>query len=202
MTRDIVKDAVRRLEEIVRGCGYEDGNIVLSVNPDRRVCQFEKGACMEAAFGGRVAEFVTFEPTRATTRLSFLFPAALEKPAHRAAACAILNVVARFLCISRVGRSCDPRCHAACMAELVAHVGGRKAGGLHVPPPTLAAFPRRADVAGEGEIVLVNGEGLISEEFARLAGEGGAGRVLLVGPSTAGVASLENLPHWCPYGKG
>lgn len=199
---DIVKDAVRKLEELTRGCGCEDGNIVLSVNPERTVCQFEKGACMEASFGGRTAEFVTFEPTRATTRLPFLFRATLDKTVHRAAACAILNVMTGFLCISRARLSCEPECHAACRADLIEKVGGRVVGGLYIPPHVPGQFPRHTDVPGGGEVVLVGGEGLISPEACDLFGGERAGSVLLVGPSTAGVATLENLPHWCPYGKG
>jgi hypothetical protein len=199
---DIVRDAVRKLEELTRGCGCEDGNIVLSVNPQKNVCQFEKGACMEAAFGGRTAEFVTFEPTRGTTRLPFLFAAALEKPVHRAAACAIINVMTGFLCISRTRRSCEPECHAACRADLIAKVGERQVGGLHVPPFVLEQFPRHTNVPPAGEVILVGGEGLISQDLCVLLERDQRRNVLLVGPSTAGVALLENLPHWCPYGKG
>ncbi len=199
---DILKDAVRKLEELTHGSGCEDGNIVLSVNPDRAVCQFEKGACMEASFGGRRAEFVTFHPTRATTRLPFLFGAALEKPQHRAAACAIINVMTGFLCISRTRISCDPECHAACRRELLERIGKKEVGGLHVPGHVIASFPRHTEVAGGGEVVLAGGEGLISPEGGALLSGDSGGRILLVGPSTAGVACLENLPHWCPYGKG
>jgi len=199
---DILKDAVRKLEELTRGSGCEDGNIVLSVNPDRAVCQFEKGACMEAAFGGTTAEFITFEPTRGITRLTFLFGAALERPVHRAAACAIINVMTGFLCISRTRLSCDPECHAACMRDLIEKVGTREVGGLHVPVNSLAALPHHADAPGGGGVVLVGGEGLISPEAGALFGGDHATEVLLVGPSTAGVARLEGLPHWCPYGKG
>jgi len=198
---DILKDAVRKLEDLVRGSGCEDGNIVLSVNPDRTVCQFERGACMEAAFGGTTAEFITFEPTRGITRLTFLFGAALERPAHRAAACAIINVMTGFLCISRTKLSCDPECHAACRRDLIEKVGAMEVGGLHVPVNALARLPHHADIPGCGEVVLVGGEGLISPEAGALFGGDHATEVLLVGPSTAGVARLEDLPHWCPYGK-
>ncbi|MCQ8893327.1 MAG: hypothetical protein NQU46_01635 [Methanolinea sp.] len=199
---DIVHSAVGKLREMTRGCGYEDGNIVLSVNPDRKVCQFEKGACMEVSFGGRIAEFVTFEPTRGTTRLPFLFSAALEKPAHRAAACAIINVLTGFMCISRARRSCNPGCHAACMADLRARIGEKAVGGLEIPGHVLRSFPRHTDSPGGGDVVLVGGEGLLSPEFGSLLEEGGPEKILLVGPSTSGIACLESLPHWCPYGEG
>lgn len=199
---DHVRQAVKKLRELTRDSGCEDGNIVLQVNPDRVVCQFEKGACMEASFGGRVAEFVTFEPTRATTRLGFLFDAALERPAHRAAACAIINVMAGFLCISRIRRSCPRECHDACRASLVREMGDRRVGGLGVPVHLLGTFPVHTSGTDECEVILVSGEGLISPEADALINGTGEARILLVGPSTAGVASLEQLPHWCPYGKG
>jgi hypothetical protein len=157
---------------------------------------------MEAAFGGRVAEFVTFEPTRATTRLAFLFDADLLKPAHRAAACAIINVIAGFLCISRVRRSCPRECHAACRADLLREIGERRVGGLKIPAPALESFPYRTTGTGDCEVILVSSEGLISQAGCTLMDGPVKDRVLLVGPSTAGVASLENLRHWCPYGKG
>jgi len=194
--------AVKRLQKMTLHSGCEDGNIALSVNPDRTVCQFEKGACMEALFGGRVAEFVTFEPTRATTRLGFLFDAALEKPAHRAAACAIINVMAGFLCLTRVRRSCSRESHEACRTALLKEVGERQVGGLEIPAHVLESFPYRNPGKGDGDVILVSGEGLISPECKAIL-DGPAGeRVLLVGPSTAGVAALEKIPHWCPYGKG
>ncbi len=197
---DILQDAVKKLKELSLHSGCEDGNIVLWVNPERTVCQFERGACMEAVFGGRVAEFVTFEPTRATTRLGFLFDATLEKPAHRAAACAIINVMAGFLCLSRVRRSCSRECHEACRTDLLRELGDRRVGGLEVPAHVMESFPYRG--TGMCDVMLVAGEGLISPEGRSLLEGPDRERALLVGPSTSGVASLERLRHWCPYGKG
>lgn len=197
---DILRAAVGKLEELSLHTGCEDGNIVLRVNPDRAVCQFERGACMEAVFGGRVAEFVTFEPTRATTRLGFLFDAALEKPVHRAAACAIINVMAGFLCLSRVRRSCPRECHEACRTALLREIGDRRVGALAIPAHALESFPYHG--SGEGDVILVAGEGLISPAGRTLLEGPDRSRALLVGPSTSGVASLEKVRHWCPYGKG
>ena len=199
---DRLLSAVKRLKEISLHTGCEDGNIVLSVNPDRKVCQFERGACMEAFFGGRVAEFVTFEPTRATTRLGFLFDAVLESTAHRAAACAMINVMAGFFCISRVRRSCPPECHAACRSALMEETGGRMVGGVGIPTHVLDSFPRHSPRAEGSEVILVSGEGLISAEGGAVIDNPAGSHVLLVGPSTAGVAALEKLHHWCPFGKG
>ena len=199
---DCIKNAVNKLQEIALHSGCEDGNITLQVNPDRTVCQFEKGACMEAVFGGRVAEFVTFEPTRATTRLGFLFGAALEKPVHRAAACAILNVMAGFLCISRVRRSCPRECHDACRADLLREVGNRQVSGIGIQGHILESFPYHSLIPSEGEVILVSGEGLISAECKEIVDGPKGEKVILLGPSTSGVASLEKLPHWCPYGRG
>ncbi|OPX68593.1 MAG: hypothetical protein A4E37_00906 [Methanoregulaceae archaeon PtaB.Bin056] len=197
---DFLQDAVKKLKNLSLHSGCEDGNIVLWVNPDKIVCQFERGACMEAVFGGRVAEFVTFEPTRATTRLGFLFDATLEKPAHRAAACAIINVMAGFLCISRVRRSCSRECHEACRTDLLRELGDRRVGGINIPAHVMESFPSHR--AGGCDVTLVGGEGLISPEGRSLLEGPDRDRALLVGPSTSGVASLEKLRHWCPYGKG
>lgn len=199
---DCILSAVKKLQELSRHSGCEDGTIVLSVNPDRKVCQFEKGACMEAFFGGRIAEFVTFEPTRATTRLGFLFDATLEKTVHRAAACVIINVIAGFFCITRVRRSCPGECHAACRAELIQKIGNGRVAGIGIPGPVLESFPSHNSGSADGEVVFISGEGLISPEGTAILDGPSADRVLLVGPSTAGVAALEKIPHWCPFGKG
>lgn len=199
---DPILSAVQKLKELTLHSGCEDGAIVLSVNPDRKVCQFEKGACMEAFFGGRIAEFVTFEPIRATTKLGFLFDATLEKIAQRAAACAIINVMAGFLCISRVRRSCPPECHAACRADLIQKTGSSRVAGMGIPAPVLESFPSHNSSSADGDVILVSGEGLISADGTTLMNGPSAEKVILVGPSTAGFAALEKIPHWCPYGKG
>ena len=115
---DIVTDSVNRLEEMLKCSGCEETGYSLDVDPDAHNCQFERGACMTASFGGRMAEFVTDDPIRATTKISFMFGTPLEPPGVRAAACAIINVATAFFCLTRVRRACPAASHAACLHEL------------------------------------------------------------------------------------
>lgn len=200
---DILIDAVKILQERVHNTGCEDGNIVLSVNPDAVPCQFERGASMEASFGGRRAQFVTSDPIRATTRVGFMFGAPLEKSAQRAAAGAIINVITGFLCISRILKSCEKACHTDCLFRLSEEIKGknvyvygdsvklaREFGHSMVHSPDLA------------DILIITGEGLVSQKETGKIGEyGKTKKILLVGPSTAGVTALVGFAHWCPHGR-
>jgi hypothetical protein len=200
---DILIDAVKKLEERVHNTGCEDGNIVLSVNPDAVPCQFEKGALMEASFGGRKAQFVTSDPIRATTRIGFMFGAPLEKPAQRSAAGAIINVITGFLCISRVLKSCEKACHADCLSRLSDEIKGRRvyvygdsAKFAHEFGHTIVSSPDLAD------ILIITGEGLVSQKETGKIGEyRRTKKILLIGPSTAGVTALFGCAHWCPHGR-
>ncbi len=196
-----MKEAVKKLEAIVAGTGCEDGNVVLRVNPDAILCQFERGACMEAAFGGRTAEFVTSEPVRAVTRMGFMFGAGLEKPAQRSAASAILNVVTGFLCVSRVLRACDRGCHQACRDALCREIAGRRVFGLETAPGSLDHLGR-ADGPEAADLVLATGEALVdASSYRQLTSLLQAKRAMFLGPSSAGVSALLDIPHWCPYGR-
>ena len=199
---DIVIDAVKKLQDTLRHSGCDDGPVVLRVDPDVVPCQYEKGACMEAGFGGRTGEFVTFDPVRATVKIEFMFGAPLDTPATRGAACAVLNVVTAFLCLSRGVRACPSSCHTACRQELtkklqttrVYSIGSvlpaiQETGGFIVDNPDIA------------DCILVNNEGLIAEGTGDLIEKYRENKmVLLLGPSTAGIASLERLERFCPYG--
>ena len=200
---DLLVNAIKKLEETAKGSGCEDATVVLRVDPERKYCQYERGACMEAVFAGRAAEFITDNPTRATTRPGFMFGAALEKPAHRAAAAAITNALAGFFCLSRVMRSCDPQCHARCLAGLRDELGGASVFVLG-DSGVLSGECGLRDVRDPGNAarILVTGEGMISPGAGDLLeGFCGTDNVLFLGPSTAGVAALENIPHWCPFGQ-
>jgi hypothetical protein len=48
---------------------------------------------------------------------------------------------------------------------------------------------------------VLTGEALIREESSELREQAADRGILLLGPSTEGVASLLSLPHWCPYGR-
>ncbi|MEN6609310.1 MAG: hypothetical protein ABFC24_00565 [Methanoregulaceae archaeon] len=201
---DLICDAVNRLEKAVTGCGYEDGGVILEVNPERVPCQYERGAVMEATFGGMAAEFTTADPMRAATRVSFMFGAPLETAQLRAAASGIMNAVTGFLCMSRKLRACNRECHGACRAGLVAMLAG-KTVYCHTKMPALLRETGAVitDDAEKADIILLNGDGMISPEGGEFfSGSSGKRNVLFLGPSTAGVATLEQADHFCPYGTG
>ena len=198
---DIIIDSVHKLQEQLRHSGCEDAGVRLDVNPDAKPCQYERGACMVAAFGGRSAEFVTDDPIRAMTRISFLEGAPVDTPKTRAAACAIMNVALGFFCLSRVSHACPVSAHLACRNELSTELSGRSVCCIGTMPSVgamlrgITADPERADV------ILINGEGLIAEGAGDIiAARNGSARILCLGPSTAGVARLQQFEHWCPYG--
>jgi len=200
---NIIEESVQLLEKQVQGSGCEDGAVNLRVDPDCEKCQYDHGVCMVATFGGKSAEFVTDDPTRATTKISFMFGAKIENLRMKSAACAILNVVTGFLCINRVLHACSPKCHQPCLDELKKKINGRKvflpgySSRLEMELKTFVV-----DKVEDAEVIVVNGEGLVSEQTDRLVTEGGPEKeILFVGPSTSGIAILEKIPLWCPYGK-
>lgn len=200
---DIITDSVNRLQEHLEQCGCEDTGVRLDVDPDRVLCEYERGACMVATFGGRTAEFATDDPIRALTRISFMFGAPLETPNVRSAACAIINVATGFFCLSRVLHACPKALHTPCMAELAGELQGHRvycAGTMpalgRLPGPEITTNVEEADT------ILINHEGLIAPETGDLVTTwSGKKRILFLGPSTAGVSRLQDREHWCPYGK-
>lgn len=198
----LLLEAVKRLEGTVHGSGCEDGVATLKRKPDAPRCQFERGAMIEASFGGGTAQVVTDSPVQTSTQVSSLFGSDLPAPELRTAGLAIVNVVAGFLCIGRRFHACDPACHGACMAELREEIGGRK---IHSPvdiPVLSREIPAlvTGDAGGAGVLVLT-GESLVREDRSELRELAAGRRLLLLGPSTEGVAALLALPHWCPYGR-
>lgn len=199
---DILIESVKKLQDTLHHSGCEDGPVVLRVDPDAVPCQYENGACMEACFGGRTGEFVTFDPLRATTKIEFMFGAPLDTPATRGAACAILNVVTGFLCLSRNIRACPASCHDACRQDLKTRLGTKTIFCIDTIQPVKQETGRViVNDPDPADIILINGEGLIA------AGTGDIIKnyrekkaVILLGPSTAGIASLEKLERFCPYG--
>ena len=73
---DLIIDTVKKLESMMKNSGCEESGVVIDVRPDTVNCQFERGACMTASFGGRSADFITYDPIRAHTKISFMFGAA------------------------------------------------------------------------------------------------------------------------------
>jgi hypothetical protein len=199
----LLLESVKKLEETILGSGCEDGVATLRRMPDAPRCQFERGASLQASFGGQTAHLVTGSPVQTETRLSSLFGRELPEPEHRTAALGIVNAVSGFLCIGRRLHACDPACFGPCMRELRDKIGGRRVF-TPVSIPVLSREPANlmAPDASGAELLVITGEALVEE-----TGEGdlrqlAANReMLLLGPSTGGVASLLNLPHWCPYGR-
>jgi hypothetical protein len=198
----LLLEAVKRLEETVHGSGCEDGVATLKRKPDAPRCQFERGAMIEASFGGRTAQVVTDFPVQTSTPVSSLFGSDLPAPELRTAGLAIVNVVAGFLCIGRRYHACDPACHGPCMEELREEIGGRKIyATVNIPILSQEMAALITGNAGDAGIQVLTGEGLIKEEGSQLGERAADRRILLLGPSTEGVASLLTLPHWCPYGR-
>jgi len=201
---DILIDSVNKLEAVLKHSGCEEVGVLLDVNPDAVNCQFDRGACMTASFGGRSAEFVTSDPIRAQTKISFMFGAPLDTPAVRSAACAMINVATGFFCISRVLHACPGCRHADCMRELGTVIHGKKIlsiGSIPAIEDTFCTYivtdPKEAD------LILINAEGIIDAGVDDLIAEfKGMKRIICLGPSTAGVARLQQFEHWCPYGTG
>jgi hypothetical protein len=200
---DIVSDSVKKIEELLEHGGCTDAGVLLDVDNDAIICQFERGASMSASFGGKSTDFATFDPIRARTKVSFMFGALLDTSQVRGAACAIINVVLGFFCMSRVLHSCTESCHAPCRNQLMREIAGKRlfrSGDMGAGGGELGNC--RADNPSEAEIILINGQGLIEEGTGDIiAGNKDSKRIICVGPSTAGIARLYEIEHWCPFGR-
>jgi len=199
---DILIDSVNKLETILEHSGCEEVGVILDVKPDAVNCQFDWGACMIASFGGRSAEFTTSDPIRAQTKISFMFGAPLDTPSVRSAACAMINVATGFFCLSRVLHACPASKHADCMKELSMAIKGKRVRCIGSMPAI--ENTRHTEIVTDtnnADLVLINAEGIIDRELGDLIAEcKDAKQVICLGPSTAGVARLQQIEHWCPYG--
>lgn len=196
-------DAIGKLETILADSGCEEGVVTLTVNYDADVCQYPKGVCMEGCFGGQRGQFVTSEPVRANTRISFMFGAPLASRKQRGAAGAIINAVSAFLCLTRKLRPCTPDCYGPCLAELSREVAGKRVY-LVDPMPVLerALGNQVVDSPEAADLFLVAGDGMTTDAGGACIDDyRGRKRMIFLGPSTAGVSGLINLEHWCPYGR-
>jgi hypothetical protein len=199
---DLIIDTVKKLESMMKESGCEDSGVILDVRTDTVNCQFERGACMTASFGGRSADFITYDPIRAKTKISFMFGTPLDTPPVRGAAVAIVNVTTGFFCLTRILHSCPESSHTECRRQLLHELGGKRIfcwGSMSAVDTefrsTIVKNPQDADV------ILMNSEGIIEKgtgDIIRNYKE--TKRILCLGPSTAGVARLNQLEHWCPFG--
>jgi hypothetical protein len=201
---DILINSVNKLETILEHSGCEEVGVLLDVNPDAVNCQFDWGACMTASFGGRSAEFVTGDPIRAQTKISFMFGAPLDTPAVRSAACAMINVATGFFCLSRILHACPGSRHAECARKLGTEIRERKIHCLGSMPAIESIFQGYSvKDPGDADLILINAEGIIDSGVGDLITEfKDRKRIICLGPSTAGVARLQQIEHWCPYGTG
>ena len=199
---DIIVESVKRIQGLSEHGGCADAGVVLDVNPDATICQFEQGAPMSATFGGRSAVFTTFDPIRAPTKIAFMFGAPLDSAAVRGAAVAIINVILGFLCMSRVLHPCPESSHAACKNEIQPELAGKNLyciGSMGKTGPS--AFGHVTQDISAADIIIINGEGLIGKETGDIIEANRQRcRIICIGPSTAGIARLYELEHWCPYG--
>jgi hypothetical protein len=200
---DIVTESVKKLETMLERSGCEDVGVLLDVNPDAVNCQYEKGACMSATFGGRSADFTTFDPIRARTKISFMFGVPLETPSVRSAACAIVNVATGFFCLSRVLHACLPSNHTPCNEQLERELTGKKVWCVgDVPKIGSGARYNLAASVSDAEVLIIGGDGIIAEGTGDLIENWRkTKRIVCIGPSTAGISRIHELEHWCPYGK-
>jgi hypothetical protein len=200
---DIVIDSVKKLEQLLQHSGCEDVGVFLDVNSDAANCRYEKGACLSATFGGRSADFTTFDPIRAHTKISFMFGAPLDTPSVRSAACAIVNVATGFFCLSRTLHACLPPSHGPCNERLARELAGKKiwcAGEVPALGPA-HQYAIASDIQ-EADIILIGAEGIIAPGTGDLIEAWrNTKRIVCIGPSTAGIARLHELELWCPFGK-
>lgn len=199
---DLILETVKKLETMIKDSGCDDVGVVLDINADAINCQFERGACMTATFGGRSADFITFDPVRAKTKISFMFGAPLDNPRARGAATAIVNVSTGFFCLSRVLHSCPQSSHTECLRQLLSELVKKKIFCIGTIPVVETTF-RSGIVTNpqEADVIIINGDGIIEPatgDIIRAAKE--TQKILHIGPSTAGIARLNQLDHWCPFG--
>ena len=200
---DLIIESVKKIEGMLENCGCEEGDVLLEPNPDIVLCQYERGACMVASFGGRTAEFVTDNPLRARTKISFMFGAKLDTPQTRSAAGSILNVVSGFFSLTRILHACPVSAHPACLKRLTTEIEGKQILCIGYMPAIEAEF-RSYLVSSpeEAGIILFNGEGIVDKSAGDIiASHGTSKRVICVGPSASGIARLNQIEHFCPYGK-
>jgi len=199
---DLIIDTVKKLELMMKDSGCEESGVVIDVRSNTVNCQFERGACMTASFGGRSADFITYDPIRANTKISFMFGTPLDTPQVRGAAVAIVNVATGFFCLSRILHSCPEPLHTECCRQLLHELGGKRIFCCGSMPAVETAF-RNTIVKNiqDADVILMNGEGIIEKgtgEIIRNYQE--TKRILCLGPSTAGIARLNQIELWCPSG--
>jgi hypothetical protein len=131
-----------------------------------------------------------------------MFDAALETLRSRAAAGSIINVTAGFFCISRILHSCPETSHTECLNQLEHEMRGKRIvciGDMHALETAIRnSVVYNPDTA---DVILINGEGTIKQGTGDIVQKyKDSKRILCIGPSAAGIARLNQIELWCPFG--
>jgi hypothetical protein len=194
----ILHDAVQKLRALTSGMGTEDGDLTYAYRPEKHICQFCHGSCLEVQFGGRVAEISSTSPFSAKMRLENLYDAPLKSPKTKAAAAGALTAVTGFLMLTRKLCPCPTVNFEDCREELVQYLEGKTVYliGGDIPKVKQALFQEEAD------IVVVTGDALLDDNQLAEIDEAVSlnKEILYIGPSWAGISALLGKKFWCPYG--
>ncbi|MHC1626820.1 MAG: hypothetical protein ACXQTG_01590 [Methanoculleaceae archaeon] len=196
-------EAISRLEEHLDGSGCEDATVCLRVEDGSDRCQYGRGHCLVAVMGGRSGRVMTTHTLQATTRVSYMFGAPLERPEQRAAAVAIINAVCAFLCLSRRTRPCDTGCHGPCLSALRKRIAGRRVWFPDSIPVLEAVFAdQKVDSPGEADLILAGGPAFTDDaEIAVIDRYRETVDIIFLGPDGAGLPALLGFEQHCPYGR-
>ena len=200
---DLIVESVKKIEKMLENCGCEEGDVLLEQNPDVVNCQYERGACMMASFGGKTAEFVTNNPIQARTKISFMFGAPLDMPKTRSAAGSIVNVVTGFFSLTRIQHACPLLSHTPCFERFKNEINGKRIYCIgDMPAIEMNLGTNLATIPEEADIIIFNGDGIIAKSAGDLiASFKNSKRILCLGPSVSGIARLNQIEHFCPFGK-
>ncbi|WAI00305.1 hypothetical protein [Methanogenium organophilum] len=199
----IVTEAVAQMEKVTHGTGCQDCNVKIERQPDAPSCQYVRGVNLRIGFGGTASDVVTRYPVETVTRIPFMFGASLESPEQRTAACGIMSVVARFLCLCRKAQACAHEDHARCFENFHSVYEGEKIF-VNGDMPDLVRLLGKSVVSSpeEADVIVVGGDGLFSADSLAVTDEyRGKKQMVFIGPSTAGVAAFLNEEHWCPFAR-
>ena len=199
----VLNEAVEKLRMLTEGSGLEAGIVTLKRNPDAPRCQYERGVCVEAYYGGGHGQVVTNFPLQATTRISFMYGAPLQSPQERTAALAIINAASGFFSLTRKLHACRREDYLPCLYELRQALGSHRVACIGDASVIQQEFGAQmvAD-PDQAEVILVVADGAISPSTVDLVDRWrGKKRMIFLGPSFPGLCALMNLEHWCPYGR-
>jgi hypothetical protein len=165
----ILTEAVETLRGMLEGSGLEEGIVALKRSPDAPRCQYERGVCITAHFGGGHGQVMTHAPLQASTRISCMYGASLQSAEERSAALAIINAASGFLTVSRKLHACQMEEYAACLSKLREMLGDSRIaliGDAAVLPHELRSH---LVPAPEGaEVILVVSDGIIASSTTKL----------------------------------